>query len=436
MSVDVRLVAPPGNRPLGWKEISTDFACTLLSMSDRLEIAGRALQRPLCNHCLGRLFASVSRGLSNDQRGMIVRLSVPGSPTSPPEGACYICNGLLLELGKFAAMSAKASEGLEFANYLVGTKVDAELSEREEAFWVEVGAKETESIKTELNREIGKLLEKQLGKRVEFTNPDLVFLIDTRFDRVVLDIAPLFVYGRYRKFSRGMPQTRWICRECRGKGCPHCGGKGRMYETSVQDLTGPIVMRHAEGTDDFFHGMGREDIDARMLGNGRPFVVEIRKPLKRTLDFGAIEREINESAKGLVEVEGMRSSSKAEVRAIKDSTHSKTYRVRIRFQSPVEHGKLNEVVGALAGKPISQLTPNRVVHRRADLDRHRTVRSIMVESFEGLEAVLVVEADSGTYIKELMHGDQGRTKPNVADIVGVPCEVLELDVIAIGDKGG
>jgi tRNA pseudouridine synthase 10 len=45
------------------------------------------------------------------------------------------------------------------------------------------------------------------------------------------------------------------------------------------------------------------------------------------------------------------------------------------------------------------------------------------------------EADAGTYIKELMHGDQGRTEPNVAGIVGVPCQVLELDVIRIDDKG-
>ena len=406
-------------------------------MSERLEIAGRALQRPLCNHCLGRLFASLSRGLSNDQRGVIVRSSIPGSPSPPADASeCFVCKGLFFELDKFASLSAKASEGLEFDNYLVGTKVDAELLEREEAFWTEVGATETESIKTELNREIGKILERQLGKQVEFNNPDLVYLIDTRFDRVVLDVAPLFIYGRYRKFSREMPQTRWMCRECRGKGCPRCEGKGRMYDSSVQDMTGPIIMRHAEGEDDFFHGMGREDIDARMLGNGRPFVVEVRKPRKRTLDLPAIEKEINDSAKGIVEVEGLRKSSKAEVRSIKDSTHSKTYRVRVRFQSSVDQGKLNEVVGSLAGKPISQLTPNRVVHRRADLDRRRTVRDIRIDSVEGLEVVFVVEADSGTYIKELMHGDGGRTKPNVADIVGVPCEVLELDVIGIGDKGG
>ncbi len=406
-------------------------------MSDRLEIAGRALQRPLCNHCLGRLFASVSRGLSNEQRGEMVRLELPSSAQAPADPtSCYICRGLFEEVGKFASLSQKASEGYDFSTFLVGTKIDAETVEREESFWTETGASETEAIKSELNRVIGKKLESMLSKQVDFGNPDMVFLIDTRFDRVLLDVAPLFVYGRYRKFSREIPQTRWPCRECRGKGCPHCGGKGRMYEKSVQDLTGPIIMRHAEGEEDFFHGMGREDIDARMLGNGRPFVVEVRRPKKRQLDLGEVQREINAASEGLVEVEGLRPSSRAEMRAIKESTHPKTYRVRVRFQAPYDHGKLNEVVGALAGKPISQLTPNRVAHRRANLERRRTIRSIRVESEAGEEVVFVVEADSGTYIKELMHGDQGRTKPNVADIVGAPCEVLELDVIAVGDEGG
>ena len=405
-------------------------------MSDRLEIAGRALQRPLCNHCLGRLFASVSSGLSNDQRGMLVRSAIGDSPPSPEDmSACYLCGGLFSEVPKFAEMCVKASQDFEFSTFLVGTKVDAEIIEREEAFWTEAGANEVESIKAEMNREVGKELEKRQAKEVDFKSPEMVYLVDTRFDRVVLDVAPLFVYGRYRKFSRELPQTRWLCRDCRGKGCPRCEGKGRNYESSVQDLVGPAIMRAAEGEEEFFHGMGREDIDARMLGNGRPFVLEVRRPRKRVFDLKPLETEINGGAKGLVEVEGLRFSTRAEMRAIKESAHPKTYRVSVRFQADIDHGKLNEVVTSLAGKPISQLTPNRVAHRRANLERHRTVRSIEIESVTGRDVVFVVEADSGTYIKELMHGDEGRTQPNVAEIVGVPCEVLELDVISIGDKG-
>jgi tRNA pseudouridine synthase 10 len=172
-----------------------------------------------------------------------------------------------------------------------------------------------------------------------------------------------------------------------------------------------------------------------MLGNGRPFVAEVRRPRRRSIDLVEAEREINASAGGLAEVEGLRFSSRDEVRAVKDAAHPKTYRVKVRFQQVLDHRKLNDIVRVLAEKPICQLTPNRVAHRRADLERVRTVHRIEVESTEGPEVVFVVEADSGTYIKELMHGDGGRTQPNVAEIVGVPCEVAELDVIWIGDKG-
>lgn len=364
-----------------------------------------------------------------------MRASLAGAPPAPETSECFVCRGLFDELQRFAELAIKESEGFEFSTFLVGTKVDAETVEREESFWGEVGANEVESIKAELNREIGKIIERLLGRPVDFANPDLVFLVDTRFDRVVLDVAPLFIYGRYRKYSRELPQTRWPCTECRGKGCPRCGGKGRMYDSSVQDLIGPVLMRHTMGEEDFFHGMGREDIDARMLGNGRPFVVEIRRPKVRSLDLSKVESEANQGAEGRAEFLGLRKSSRAEMRSIKESAHPKTYRVRVRFLDDFDHGKLNEVVTSLAGKPISQQTPNRVVHRRANLERKRYVRGLSVEASCGRDVVFVVEADSGTYIKELMHGDEGRTQPNVAGILGVPCEVLELDVLSIGDEG-
>ncbi|UCE80425.1 MAG: tRNA pseudouridine(54/55) synthase Pus10 [Methanobacteriota archaeon] len=404
-------------------------------MSGRLEIAGKALERPLCNHCLGRLFATVSTGLSNAQRGAIVRFTSAGISPLPRDRDCAVCGSLFSEVQKFAKLGVSASEPYEHSNFLVGTKIDPEVIEAEEQLWIDLDARETESIRSEMNREIGKVIEALLEVPVEFAKPDIVLLVDTMFDRVMVDVAPLFAYGRYRKHSRTLPQTRWPCRECRGKGCPRCDGRGRMYESSVQDLIGPVVMRHAEGEVDFFHGMGREDVDALMLGNGRPFVIEIRRPRKRSLDHGAMEREINACAEGIVEVEGMRESSRSELRRIKSAAYPKTYRVRVRFEADFEHRKLNDIVRILDEKPICQLTPHRVAHRRANLERTRTVHRMEIESIEAREVVFVVEAESGTYIKELMHGDDGRTRPSVAEIVGVACEVTELDVIHIEDKG-
>lgn len=44
---------------------------------------------------------------------------------------------------------------------------------------------------------------------------------------------------------------------------------------------------------------------------------------------------------------------------------------------------------------------------------------------------LSVITQAGTYVKELVHGDFGRTKPNIGDIIGTEVDILALDVTAI-----
>jgi tRNA pseudouridine synthase 10 len=45
--------------------------------------------------------------------------------------------------------------------------------------------------------------------------------------------------------------------------------------------------------------------------------------------------------------------------------------------------------------------------------------------------VLRVQGQAGLYIKELVSGDDGRTRPSLAELLGVPSKVSELDVIGV-----
>jgi len=38
----------------------------------------------------------------------------------------------------------------------------------------------------------------------------------------------------------------------------------------------------------------------------------------------------------------------------------------------------------------------------------------------------------GLYIKELISGDDGRTKPSISEILNTPAECIELDVLEVG----
>jgi tRNA pseudouridine synthase 10 len=44
---------------------------------------------------------------------------------------------------------------------------------------------------------------------------------------------------------------------------------------------------------------------------------------------------------------------------------------------------------------------------------------------------LQVRTQAGLYVKELISGDGGRTRPSAAEVLGVPAACAELDVIAV-----
>lgn len=371
---------------------------------------------PLCAACQRRL-----------QKGLQEPLAL-----SPPVsgGDCWLCHGLLMEIGHFADLIEGSLREYEYGSFLIGCKVDDEVLGREAVLWQRLGV-QGEPIKMEINRETGKILEPRLGKPVEFVHPDIVAMIDTSFDVVSLQIKSLFVYGRYRKYSREIPQTRWPCRICGGKGCRGCGFKGKMYETSVEELIAGPLLTASKGSDHAFHGCGREDIDARMLGTGRPFVVEIKNPKVRSLDLDRLSSKINTSASGLAEALGLRLTVKEDIERLKSAEFRKVYHVLVEMGSPVSKERFIKTVKELRGATIQQFTPTRVAHRRAHRIRERTIYACDVESVADTRANLRIETESGTYIKEFVSGDGGKTTPNLSDLLGTPCVVRELDVIDV-----
>ena len=80
---------------------------------------------------------------------------------------------------------------------------------------------------------------------------------------------------------------------------------------------------------------------------------------------------------------------------------------------------------------IEQHTPTRVLKRRSDLLRERHIRSIEWRAIDPRTIEITVRAQAGTYIKEFISGNDGRTRPSVAEALGLAAECLELDVTAI-----
>ena len=259
-----------------------------------------------------------------------------------------------------------------------------------------------------------------------------MILVDSLTLRVKAEIRPVFYYGRYRKFAKDVPQTRWPCRSCKGRdgGCESCEGTGLQYLHSVQDLVGEPIRKALLADDTSFHGMGREDIDVRCLGRGRPFVVEIKKPKIRKIDLDDVVNQINKEGIDKIEIESLRPSNRSEVARIKETKAEKSYRIRFEVEGEVPEESETLILN-LGGVMLEQRTPKRVAHRRSDLVRKRQIISVENVLIEDNEIQFDVRCQSGTYVKEMVHSDEGRTTPSVAEIIGAECSVLWLDVVEI-----
>jgi tRNA pseudouridine synthase 10 len=399
------------------------------------EQAGRILAYgEICDHCLGRFFGKRSHGLTNAERGRGLRVAhalKENVPFRPHEGTCWICHDLFNDVGLWAERVVAALGEIEFATFLIGTRVPPLMAESEELVWSELDLAGPEPLKSEVNREVGKAVSLLTGKEADTARPDVVAILDLAGGEVELEISPLFFRGRYRKLERGIPQTRWPCRECHGAGCERCGFTGKMYADSVEELIGRTAAEVFQAADAVLHGSGREDIDALMLGTGRPFVMEIVAPRRRTADLAALEAAVNTAAAGRVSITVERWSTRREVETLKSEKPHKRYRLSIEVEGGVARRELEEALDRLRGAVVAQQTPARVVHRRADRIRERRVVDTRVAGHEDGRFFLDVVGEAGLYVKELVSGDGGRTRPSLAGLLGRPARVVQLDVLEV-----
>jgi tRNA pseudouridine synthase 10 len=383
----------------------------------------------ICNNCLGRLFKKLDNNIKNNRIGIKLR-KLCNNNDEIDNIDCFLCSGLTNEINKFEILTLNSLNKYEFDTFLIGSIIDEDIINKEKKLIDEYNLKHFESIRNELNREIGMILEKKLLKNVNFNNPTIMAIIDTQFDFVNLQIKSLYIYGRYKKYERGIPQTKWFCRICKGIGCKSCNYKGKLYEDSIEELISKEVLKISEGEDESFHGAGREDIDVKMLGNGRPFIIEVKNPKKRKINLINLKNQINKNNEK-IKVTKLKFSNKKEIIKIKEMKYKKIYRVKIISDLNFDMEKLKKAASSLRGKIIQQFTPTRVARRRANMIRDRKIYNIDIESINKNEATLKIETQSGTYIKELINGDDGKTKPSISELIGIPCKVKELDVISI-----
>ncbi|MBS7660206.1 tRNA pseudouridine(54/55) synthase Pus10 [Candidatus Bathyarchaeota archaeon] len=426
---------------------------------------------PLCDNCLGRQFAMLGYGLENDERGKALKkvllmrahaLAVAGDeegvkilrvlavngfsnlaveilkkmgkriPRRVMLKECFLCENRFMHMDELAEKAVKELSNYECQSFLVGVELPFEVEEREDEFRAIFNVEYGESIRIEFGRLLGKKISLLTGKPVEYKSPDVVLLINPITGDMRVQVNPLYIAGRYKKLVRGIPQSKWFCSKCWGEGCERCNWTGRMYPESVEELISTPVLQFVGGVKASFHASGREDVDARMLGKGRPFVIEVSQPKKRFINLKELEAAINEYAKGKVEVFNLFFANKSLVRKIKKAESArKRYRVIVEFEREVSDEELKLLEKKLTNVVVKQRTPMTVLHSRAYLTREKYIYEVKVKRLSPNRIEMKVLCQGGLYVKELVTGDGGRTTPSVSEILNNQAKPLDLDVLDV-----
>ncbi len=436
-----------------------------------LEKALQMLERhPLCNHCLGRQFAFLAHGIENEEKGKTLKtmllmeaqalastkkteairvLKILASNgflkqaeevlhqmrRRPPKKAvqtCFLCENRFEAVDELAKRAVEKLGEYEFNTFMVGVELPVDVEEREDEFKARFNVEYGENIRLEFGRLLARKIAGYSDKKLDYHKPDIVVLLNPMTEEIRLQVNPLYIAGRYKKLVRGIPQSKWICTKCGGKGCEKCNWTGKRYPESVEELITPPFLEATGGVKASFHASGREDVDARMLGKGRPFVIEISQPRKRFIDLKKLEEAVNAYAKGRVEVSDLQIVDKDFIRRVKKGEAAqKEYRVVVEFEKEVSDEDLKLLEQKLTGVIVKQRTPLRVLHRRADLTREKYIYEVKVKKLSPKKAEMRVRCQGGLYVKELVSGDEGRTTPSVSEILGQKAKPIKLDVLNV-----
>ncbi len=386
----------------------------------------------ICDNCLGRQFAMLLSGLTNKERGKVIRLylamkyeikyfNVDNSnfyqikflkrkvKTQKPI-KCYVCDDLFNKLDRYLKESVEKLKDYEFSSFMVGVKLNDTIAIKEESLWENIGSKFSEPINFEINRELGKLIERKVRKEVDEINPDIRIILNLAKDRIEFQVRPMYIYGVYYKLCAGIPQTRLY-----------------GYRKSIESIIGDPFINETSGRNYTLHVNGREDINTKCLA-GRPFILEIKHPKKREINLNKIKRMVNKS-KG-VKINDLRFSNKNELVKLKRNTYVVTYNVLVTFKKLVDDmEKVKRIVGE-----IKQRTPQRFLQFRKDKTKNKTVKAIKWKRINNKRYQLIITAESGLYIKELITGDNKRTTPSISEVLGEEPIIRKIDIIKIKEN--
>lgn len=413
-----------------------------------MELAFSLLEsRYLCYHCLGRQFAMLAQGITNEERGKSITLLLLMeryesflSGTMPNlhlyhsqtrgldfkrEDKCYLCEGLFDNIEGFSRLIIDKMSEYEYNSFLIGISLPPIVEEKEDEMRSKFKLSWGESVKSEFSRELGKKIVDVTGKAVDHKRPDLQVIINPFTRHINIKSNSLYIGGRYKKLVGGIPQFNRLCWKCKGEGCIECNRTGKLFLQSIEEMMSEPIIKATEGTDAKLHTSSWENIESRVLGVGRPFILEVKNPIKRFVDLDKFAEDVNIQSEKRLEISDLSLVTKKFVKILKmKGDDEKLYRTIVEFEQNISDDLLKIMEKNLSNITIKQTNQSRK-------GRKKILHSVKIKRL-GINIVeMLIKSKGGINIEGFITGEKVRTSPNIEEIVGIPIKCFSYDIIGI-----
>jgi tRNA pseudouridine synthase 10 len=321
------------------------------------------------------------------------------------------------KVSKIAQAAVRRVRCYHFRTFAVGVSLPEGIQEREDELRSDLRLKGNETIKTQVARLVSAHVSAELRKRIDRLRPDLTLLVNPDTSEVTVSSRSVFFYGRYTK-PRGASQKRELCPGCRGAGCSDCGRSGFERKPSVEGLLRRKLASFSGSDRMTFTWLGSEDSESRVFLPGRPFVAEVKNPMRRIFPkkFAARYRG------GLVSVSSGKVLPDKPVRL-------PTFKFRTEI-----------LATAVSKVPLEALAELRSAFRMREVRFERPHDKPALKmvyradaTVEGRTLVIRAELDGGLPVKRFVSGEL--VSPSVSEVLKTEVRCRRFDICGVTETG-
>lgn len=369
-----------------------------------LSIAEKILDEyPLCTACTGRLFAKKLGLLSYEQLGKRIYYLLQKSEPAK----CFVCKNFLLKTNYFVDKLLEISSEYEFSTFLVGAILKPSIVDNDDEIRSKFQLRGIDGVKTDFTNQIAKIFSKKTKSQIDYLNPEITLTIDLKTDSCQVKSKPLFLFGKYTKTERGIPQKEKPCSNCEGKGCRTCKNHGICTFDSVEGKIAKHVFDKFRADQIKITWIGGEDKTSLVLNKGRPFFVKVINPKKRNIKLA---KKITQDKVAIHNLHLIKQNPKT----------SFPFKTKIQLYVETEDSITKDDL-----KPLETLIKNTIVVYDKNKRNEKSIYSVKYDILSPTSFSLSITADGGLPIKRFVEGTN--VFPNLTDLLNTKCICKEFD---------